>query len=257
MSSTSPGDHVDGGIAHDLPRLLSRRRALSLLGGGGLALLAGCSSGSAPGAAAGRIPAEALGPFPADGSNGPDVLGESDVVRRDIRSSIGDARGSADGLPLTVRLRVVEAADGAPREGAAVYLWQCDRNGDYSLYSPAAADQNYLRGLQVTDADGRLEFLSVFPGCYPGRWPHLHVEVYRSLREATAAGRALRTTQLALPQQTCEQAYASDGYAPSIRALAEVSLDRDVAFADGHARQLLRMSGGNEQGWTAELTVPV
>ena len=246
-------DHVDGGMALDLPRLLTRRRALALLGGGGLALLAACSGKDAT--AGGRIPAETGGPFPADGSNGPNVLAESDVVRRDIRASIGDASGTADGLPMTVRLRVLSGGD--PVEGAAVYLWQCDRNGDYSLYSPAAADQNYLRGVQVADADGRLEFLSVFPGCYPGRWPHLHVEVYPSLSEATASGRPLRTTQLALPQDACERAYASNGYAPSLQHLAEVSLERDVSFSDGYARQLARMSGGNEQGWTAELDLPV
>ena len=248
-------DHVDGGIAHDLPRLLTRRRALALLGGGGLALLAGCSGGGTRATAGGAIPTEIGGPFPADGSNGPNVLAESGVVRRDIRTSIGDAAGTAEGLPMTVRLRVLSG--GAPLEGAAVYLWQCDRDGDYSLYSEAAADENYLRGIQVAGADGRLEFLSVFPGCYPGRWPHLHVEVYPSVQEATASGRPLRTTQIALPQDACERAYAADGYAPSIRHLAEVSLERDVSFSDGYERQLARMSGGNESGWTAELDLPV
>ena len=243
-------DHVDGGMTHDLPRLLSRRRALTLLGGSGLALLVGCSDGTGNGA----VPPEAVGPFPADGSNGPNVLARSGVVRRDIRTSIGDARGTAEGLPMTVRLRVLSGD--APLAGAAVYLWQCDRNGDYSLYSPAAADQNYLRGVQVAGPDGRLEFLSVFPGCYPGRWPHLHVEVYPSVQEATASGRPLRTTQLALPQEACESAYAADGYASSVRHLAEVSLDRDVAFADGYDRQLLAMSGSNAQGWVAELDLP-
>ena len=256
-SSTPQDDHADGGMAHDLPRLLSRRHALALLGGSGLALLAACSGGTTSPASAGGIPPETGGPFPADGSNGPNVLAESGVVRRDLRTSIGEASGTAEGLPLTVRLRVVDASSGDAVEGAAVYLWQCDRSGDYSLYSPAAADQNYLRGVQVAGADGRLEFLTVFPGCYPGRWPHLHLEVYPDVQEATAAGRPLRTTQLALPQQACERAYASDGYAASVRHLAEVSLERDVSFSDGYSRQLLTMSGDNEQGWTGRIDVPI
>lgn len=249
-------DHVDGGIDHDLPRLLSRRRALVLLGGGGAALLAACSSGSSS-RSGGALPAEGAGPFPADGGNGPNVLAESGVVRRDIRSSIGDSSGTAPGLPLTIRLRVTDAADGAAREGAAVYVWQCDGNGDYSLYSPAAADENYLRGVQVADADGRLEFTSVFPGCYPGRWPHLHVEVFPSAGGARSSGRSVLTTQLAFPQEACEAAYAATGYRRSLRNLAEVSLERDVAFADGYERQLLATSGDNEQGWTAELDLRV
>ena len=268
MNPDEHDGHVDGGMTHDLPRLLSRRRALALLGGGTLGLLAACSGGTQRTAAGGTppearvaplggIPPEARGPFPADGDNGPNVLAESGIVRRDIRASIGDARGTADGLPLTIRLRVLTASGGSPLVGAAVYLWQCDRHGDYSLYSAAAADQNYLRGVQVAEPDGQVEFLSVFPGAYPGRWPHLHLEVYQRLAEAVSSGRALRTTQLALPQDACAQAYEAPGYEQSVRELARVSLDSDVAFADGYGRQLLRTSGGNAEGWTAELDVAV
>ncbi len=58
-------------------------------------------------------------------------------------------------------------------------------------------DENYLRGVQEADAEGRLEFTTVFPACYSGRWPHMHFEVYESLDKATSADNKLRTSQLA------------------------------------------------------------
>ena len=267
MTRTDHGDdHIDGGIDHDLPRLLSRRTALNgLLGGAGLAVLAACggtSSSSAAGAAgglAGEIPEEIAGPFPGDGSNGANVLTEAGVVRRDIRTSIGSASGTAQGVPMTIRLRVLglSGTEATPLEGAAVYVWHTDRNGDYSMYSEAAKDENYLRGVQVADADGKLEFTSVFPACYEGRWPHVHVEVFPTLTAATSSANTLRTSQLALPQDVCEQVYATTGYEQSVRNLRRVSLDQDISFSDGYALQMATMTGSNEQGWTAELTVSV
>ena len=69
-----------------------------------------------------------------------------------------------------------------------MYLWQCDRDGNYSLYSQAAASENYLRGAQEVDANGTVTFTSIFPACYSGRWPHIHFEVYGSLSDATSSG---------------------------------------------------------------------
>jgi protocatechuate 3,4-dioxygenase beta subunit len=251
-------DHVDGGIEHDLPRLLTRRRALGgLLGLSGAALLSACGSSPSP-SSGGEIPAETAGPFPGNGTNGANVLTEAGIVRRDIRTSVGDASGTAPGVPLTVRLRVLDLSGttSSPMQGAAVYLWHADRDGEYSLYTGAARAENYLRGVQVADADGRLEFTSVFPGCYDGRWPHAHFEVYPSLDAATGGSRPLRTTQLALPREACEQVYASPGYAQSLRNLSRVSLDSDLVFRDGYSLQLARTTRGDD-GWTAELAVPV
>jgi len=56
-----------------------------------------------------------------------------------------------------------------PLPGAAVYVWHCDRAGRYSLYSSGVASENYLRGIQVTDAAGRVTFNSIFPAYYTGR----------------------------------------------------------------------------------------
>ena len=67
-----------------------------------------------------------------------------------------------------------------------MYLWHCTADGNYSLYSSGITNQNYLRGVQVSDASGLVSFTSIFPGCYSGRWPHIHFEVYRSLALATS-----------------------------------------------------------------------
>ena len=285
---TTDHDHVDGGISHDLPRILSRRTALGgLLGTAGAALLAACGSngstatatstattqsgppggmppGGMPGTsgvavADGEIPEETAGPYPGDGSNGPNVLTESGIVRSDITTSIGSATGTAVGIPLTIKLKLVEL-DGTsvtPKKGGAIYLWHADRDGNYSMYSQAAASANYLRGVQVADADGMITFTSVFPGCYDGRWPHVHFEVYETLAKATSSSNKLRTSQLALPQDVCEKVYATTGYDQSVSNLSRISLDSDGIFSDGYSLQLATVTGSNSSGWTAELTVPV
>ena len=157
------------------------------------------------------------------------------------------------------KLKVLDVTgdESAPLEGAAVYLWHCDRDGNYSMYSEAVADENYLRGVQETDADGMVEFTTIFPAAYSGRWPHMHFEVYESLDAATAAGSKLRTSQLALPRETCEAVYATSGYEQSVQNLAQTSLDSDMVFSDGYASQLAKVSGGVKEGFTLTLNVGV
>jgi protocatechuate 3,4-dioxygenase beta subunit len=266
-------DH-DRGLSHDLPTLLSRRRALTLLGGAGLAAaLAGCgvassgdSSGGSPttssaagtASAATEIPEETAGPYPGDGSNGVNVLTESGIVRSDITSSFGSASGVAQGVPLTVRLKVLDTGNGsAGLQGAAVYLWHCDRDGRYSLYSEGITQENYLRGVQETGSDGSVQFTSIYPAAYSGRWPHIHFEVYPSLEAATTASGKLRTSQLALPEAPCKLVYATEGYSQSLQNMAQTSLDTDNVFSDGYSLQLATVTGTVADGLTATLNVPV
>jgi protocatechuate 3,4-dioxygenase beta subunit len=138
-----------------------------------------------------------------------------------------------------------------------VYLWHCDREGRYSMYSSGAENENDLRGVQETDADGRVTFTSIFPACYSGRWPHIHFEVYASVDDATGGGEPIATSQLAFPADVCTVAYATEGYEQSVTNLAQVSLDTDMVFADGVSQQLASMSGDAESGYTATLTVPI
>ncbi len=250
---------------------MSRRRILQVLGLGAATVgLAACgagtsssSAGSSSSAAAvtssGEIPDETAGPYPGDGSNGPDVLEQSGIVRSDIRSSFGDYSGTAEGVPMTLELTISDLANGGvPFEGVAVYVWHCTREGGYSLYSSGVEDQNFLRGVQIADAQGRVTFTSIFPACYDGRWPHIHFEVYPDQAGIADSANVIATSQVALPQDVCEQVYAEDGYEASVGNLAAVSLTSDNVFGDdGGASQLGTVTGDVSSGYTVSLAVGV
>jgi protocatechuate 3,4-dioxygenase beta subunit len=255
-------DH-DRGLAHDLPRLLGRRRALTLLGGFGAAVVVGCggddSAEPAPANGSGDCtptPYEDPGPS-RDGTSPTNALHTEGIVRSDIRSSFGSATAVAEGIPLEINLVLEHAGnDCAAIRGAAVYLWQCDRDGNYSMYSSGLVNENYLRGVQPSDDNGRLTFQSIFPGCYVDRWPHIHFEVFESVEAAVGDGRRYTATQLALPIDVCNVVYATKGYETSVPNLAGVTLDSDVIFGDdGGVTQLAEVSGDPGAGYTLELAV--
>ncbi|KQM82640.1 intradiol ring-cleavage dioxygenase [Agromyces sp. Leaf222] len=281
------GDEIDEdhrGLVYDIRTLVDRRRALGIFGGVGLtALLAACSadppeqtasaaprasasasatpSPSASAAASGpldEVPDETGGPYPADGSNGVNVLDDSGIVRRDIRSSFGSSSTVAQGVPLTIALTVRDAATGSALVGAGVYLWHCDRDGGYSLYSNGLEGENYLRGVQQTDANGTVTFTSIYPACYTGRWPHIHFEVYSDVATAVASGPIVKTSQIALPEEANALVYATAGYEQSVRNMAQTSLASDNVFSDdGGIHQIANMSGSVAAGYAAALTIGV
>jgi len=281
-----------------LEQLTRRRRSLRLLGGLGLAgslPLLGCGGGGAEAGAGtaasttstgtttttstttttttgsgtvsscSTIPDETAGPYPGDGTNTANgsvanALALADIVRSDIRSSIGGLSGTAAGVPLTVTLTLVSSsASCALLSGYAVYLWHCDRAGLYSMYSSGVTNQNYLRGVQVSDGHGQVSFQTIFPACYSGRWPHIHFEVFRTLAAATSGANDLKTSQLALPASACSAVYGhATGYSASVANLAAVSLASDNVFGnDSAALQLASVSGSVDAGYTASLVVAV
>ncbi|MBK9475739.1 MAG: intradiol ring-cleavage dioxygenase [Tetrasphaera sp.] len=268
----------DRGLEFDVRTLVRRRAALTLFGGAGLAALAACSSDpastnsstSASATAASptagssatpsaEVPDETAGPYPGDGSNGPDVLAQSGVVRSDIATNLGSSE-RVPGIPLTINLTVTDASAGyAALTGAAVYAWHCDAQGRYSMYSDGVTDQTFLRGVVETDAQGTATFTSVFPGCYAGRWPHIHFEVYAGLDAATSSGQIVKTSQIALPHAVCEQVYAdSSTYPSSASNLGQLSLTSDNVFGeDGGVLQLATVTGSAAQGYIANLTIGV
>lgn len=255
----------DLGLGHDL-RVMSRRRMLSALGIAGVAAAAAaCASDSGsttatstPATLPAAAPGETAGPYPGDGSNGPNVLVESGVVRSDITGSFGAYSGTAQGVPMTLTLHLVDLTTSAAGAGMAVYVWHCDREGRYSLYSEGVTEQNYLRGVQVADGNGTVEFTSIFPACYTGRWPHIHFEVYDSLATAVAGDNARLTSQIALPQDACETVFAADsGYAASTGNMSGVTLASDNVFGDGWDAELATVSGTPATGMAVSLTIGV
>jgi protocatechuate 3,4-dioxygenase beta subunit len=295
MTDHVPHPDHDRGLEFDLSTIMSRRSLGLLLGAGGAAAaLAACTpggpgsqaspstsaapagatssagaSGTAPAPSPAltraiaecgvQIPEETAGPFPGDGSNGPNVLEASGVVRRDITSSFGTGSGKAAGVPLTFTLTLLDNANGCvPLAGAAVYAWHCDREGRYSLYDSGLANENYLRGVQEADVNGQATFTSIFPGAYSGRWPHIHFEVFESMSNATAAGQVLAVSQIALTKAACEDVYATPGYEASVRNMSRTTLQSDNVFRnDGGIYQLATMTGSAAAGYTAGLNVTI
>jgi protocatechuate 3,4-dioxygenase beta subunit len=181
------------------------------------------------------------------------------VVRKDIRSSFGTGSATANGVALTLELTALDIAGGGdPMAGAAVYAWHCDAGGSYSMYSSGLENENYLRGVQVTDSSGVVSFTTIVPGCYSGRWPHIHFEVYPDEASITDSSSTIATSQVALPRAMCDAVYATDGYASSVGNFSSMSLASDNVFGDdAGVHQLATVTGDTSAGFTARLTVPI
>jgi protocatechuate 3,4-dioxygenase beta subunit len=289
-------DHSHHSLAEDLERMLatetSRRRSLRwLLASAAAVPLAGCGGGSSADTTASTvastsgsttgstgstgsttttttgtcavIPEETGGPYPGDGtnSNGSGVanaLTLSGIVRSDIRKSVSPGSATAAGIPTTLKLQIVNVgASCASVAGAAIYLWHCDRDGNYSMYASALTNENYLRGVQEADSTGTVTFTTIFPGCYSGRMPHIHFEVYPSLAKATSASNRIKTSQFTFPMTTLNEAYATTAYGASSRNLASMSYATDNVFSDGTSLQMASASGNAVDGYVVTLTVGV
>lgn len=279
-------------------RHLDRRRALGLVGLGGSALALGsCGGGSSGGTGIAPTPSpapsptpapppqpsptpapppgprptvctayasETSGPFPADGTNtssGPtsNVLPDMRFQRSDIRSSvIGSPATIASGVDLRLTLRLANVNDScAPLSGYAVYVWHCNAMGQYSLYD--LPQESYLRGVQVSDANGEVRFTTIVPGCYTGRYPHLHIEVFSSLANATSGRFAVLVSQLVIPPAVCQAVYARSGYGQSQTRFNATSIAGDSVFGDNTAAQIAAMtpatSGSVAAGYDATAVV--
>jgi protocatechuate 3,4-dioxygenase beta subunit len=273
-----PHDH-DLGLQHDVNALLDRRRALALVGSASaIAAISALGKGRIfPTAQADAIaqasdgrecladPAETEGPFPSDGSNDAhgtlsNVLKSGGIVRRDMRTNIGKTAIAAEGQVFDLEITLVNARQACtPLAGHAIYLWHCDALGRYSIYDLPNA--SYLRAVGVTNSVGKATFTTIFPGCYPGRYPHIHFEVYASLERATSYQNQLLTSQMAMPTDACRAIYAASRYGASAANLTSVSIRRDEVFANSTPRQIAAqtpmVTGGASGVYKGVLTIGI
>jgi protocatechuate 3,4-dioxygenase beta subunit len=186
-------------------------------------------------------PAETKGPFP--------IKTPSQLVLENIKS---DRIGIALLINLTIENKNHNCA---PLEGVLVDVWHCDKDGNYSEYGGTSMQQtnyttvHFLRGRQTTNTKGEVSFISVFPGWYQGRAPHIHVEVL------TAAGSSLLVTQIAFPENVSSEVYSSTNYAA--HGQADTSNTKDTVFSDSLTDELATLTGNLTDGYTLSKTITV
>ncbi len=216
---------------------ISRRQALIVLGAAGAAIIAGrsnvysasSSSNDAKPPACIVTPKQTEGPFFVD----------ERLKRSDIRVDPSDGSVKS-GVPLHLTLRV-SAVDGAgckPLSGTIVDLWQCDAIGVYSADSgpgsQSTAAKNFLRGYQVTQADGSAQFTTIYPGWYPGRTVHIHFKI--SVGAKSGRGQEL-TSQLYFDDALTDRIHAQSPYAG--KGQRTVTNQRDGLFRNGGGQLML------------------
>lgn len=192
-----------GGLRTDRDGMTRRDFALRMAGGVAAVALGGCGeSAASDGGAGGTVARSTCTLYPQE-TQGPYFL-DLDMLRRDITEG-------RRGAPLGLALQVVNAASCAPLAGVVVDVWHCDAAGVYSGYTGQLGGvdtrgQTFLRGSQVTDAEGRVRFDTIYPGWYPGRTTHVHFKVHvSSTREATS--------QIYFPEGVTAAVYATSEYA--------------------------------------------
>lgn len=186
----------------------------------------------------GLSPSETKGPFP--------IHTPAQLVQANI---VSDRKGIA----LLINFKVVNATN-TPIAGAMVDLWCCDAEGYYSEYGGSGMQSvdftqaHFLRGRQVTDASGEVNFISIYPGWYRGRAPHLHLEILNS------SGKSLLVTQVAFPENISSQVYTVAPY----KGQADTSNAGDNVFVDSLAANMAdSVTGNNTDGYKLVKTIRV
>jgi protocatechuate 3,4-dioxygenase beta subunit len=212
----------------DLERPITRRRALQWAGGVGLAAVASACSGNGESAgSAETATTTAQTATETTAAAAPDCVLMPELTEGPyyldldlIRSDITEGR---HGVPLDLRVNVVDADACEPIEGAAVDLWHCDAEGVYSGVE-GAEGETFCRGVQLTDSEGTAEFRTVFPGWYTGRAVHIHVKV-------SADGGPTHTGQLFFDPEATSTVYAAEPYAE--RGDPDTPNESDGIYAEG------------------------
>ena len=202
---------------------VTRRGSLVKFGGAAVAAVAGWkaveaadSSGAGPAAVASGAVSCVLAPEQTDG---PYFL-PGDRMRRDVTEG-------KSGVPLALKLTVVDVSTCKPIKGAAVDIWHCDALGTYAAESNAT----FLRGIQKTDAKGVATFKTIYPGWYQGRTVHIHVKV-------ALGGNIVHTGQLYFADATTDKVYRRSPYRS--RPGRTTRNPDDAIYRNGGKRSTLR-----------------
>ena len=191
-------------------------------------------------------PQETQGPYPLLA-----ILSNAAMVRSDITEG-------KTGVPLRLTLTIQDLSGGCtPVAGAAAYIWHCDKDGLYSGYSNSQnagqAGLTYLRGIQVSDANGQVQFTTIYPGWYAGRITHIHFQVHLNDKLSVTA---TATSQLAFPAAVTTAVYGSALYTKG-QNNSVTSFSADNVFSDGTTYQMVAISGDTTNGYDASLTVTI
>ncbi|TVQ07202.1 MAG: twin-arginine translocation pathway signal protein [Leptolyngbya sp. DLM2.Bin27] len=177
---------------------------------------------------------------------------DAGLDRSDIRSD--SVTGSVKpGVPLTLQFQVSQLGANAcvPLAGAIVDVWQCDATGVYSGVVDRRANsvgQTFLRGAQVTNADGMVEFATIYPGWYPGRTVHIHFKI----RGNVAPNQGYEfTSQLYFDDAVSDRIYAQAPYSgqPTTRNA------NDGIFRSGGGDQLMLPVTQAGEGYTGRFEI--
>jgi protocatechuate 3,4-dioxygenase beta subunit len=226
-------------------RGLRRREALTTLGGLGLTgVLGGAAAALGGGAAA---PADALAAaciLSAEATEGPYWIANG-LTRRDIREG-------TPGLPLSIAFTVVDAKTCGAIAGADVEIWHCDATGEYSGFDGSGhgrTSTRYLRGHQKANAAGVAQFLTVYPGWYPGRTPHIHLKVH-------VGGSVVHTGQVFFSEKATASVYRQAPYRS--HGQPDTSHARDGIYRQaGSSKAELRLTRRGPGGYRGAITLGV
>ena len=183
--------------------------------------------------------------YPAE-TEGPFYQGQGMVY--EVRSDVTEGR---PGTPFVLTVVVVRATGCAPVVNAAIDIWHCDADGVYSgfpgqLGNLDTTGQTFFRGTQITDANGRVEFTTIYPGWYPGRTTHIHFKIHpTSTSEATS--------QMYFPEVITSAVYQTGVYAAHGQKDTTNAADGAVA---GNLPPLLAVTQ-TSTGYAATLTIVV
>ena len=172
------------------------------------------------------IPTETAGPFPLDLTENPEYF------RQDVRED-------REGVQLNLKMKIVGADNCEPMANVRVNIWHCDKDGNYSGYQ-SETGQTYLRGYQMTDANGEVDFVTVFPGWYNGRICHIHFQCFVSPVYAAIS-------QLSFPIETKNAIYAAN---PELytKGADPLGFNQDNIFSDGYEYQVATLTPNSETG---------